>query len=112
MATCPFCGARFTDGPGGINPFTPPAVNVPDPGMARPQAPAFNDGVYMPPSTNKSNDSSRSFMTVKVILITLGALLLLGIGMAAVIITLVKQQNAQKRRRRRSRRRYRDDDDY
>jgi hypothetical protein len=45
-----------------------------------------------------------------IVVIALGVLLLLGIGMAAVIFTIIKQQGATKRRRPRSRRRL--DDDY
>lgn len=123
LNSCPQCGARFIDGPGGfapIAPVTPPAppVGMPGPGMAGPAmpigpgaAPAFDGGVYVAPSKPAASDSSNSFTTAKILLITFGALVLLGIGLAAVIVTLMKQQQTQKRRRRRSRRRYLDDDD-
>jgi hypothetical protein len=85
----------------------PPPGAIPPPNMIRP--PDIDRGVYVPvaPADNKS--SSRG-TTLKVIGITMGILLLLGIVIAVVAVAIIKQQPAR-RPRSRSRRRYDDDDD-
>ena len=70
--------------------------------------PVGNEGVYVPPNQSRSSGSSRS-VTLKVIGITMGVLLLLAIGIAAVVMAILKQQPVKKPRSRRSRPRYDDD---
>jgi hypothetical protein len=79
------------------------------PGNPNPHA--GDGGVYVPPSQSESSVPVRT-TTLKIVGITMGVLLLLGIAISAVVIAVLKQQPVKKRRRR-SRPRYEvvDDDD-
>jgi hypothetical protein len=80
--------------------------------MHDPFAPGMGEGVYVPPSQQSGSSAPSRRGTLKVIGITMGVLLFLGIGIAAVVMVILKQQPAKKSRpRRRSRPRYDDDDD-
>lgn len=123
-AYCPHCRITNTipqPGAGGAIvpgiPGGPPAGGPliatpagPDP-VAGPPGPAFEGGVHVPPVQSSPPSSTSPTLTRgMIVVIALGVLLLLGIGMAAVIFTIINQQNVAKRRRPRSRRRL--DDDY
>jgi hypothetical protein len=94
----------------------PPAFNAgpapPPPLVNGPMAQSPAGGVYVPPS---SSDSSGPRMSrgpaLRAIGITLGVLLLLGVGIGGVVMAVVKTQPEKPRRRPRRRRRYDDDDD-
>ena len=82
MAYCPGCRANnIIPGTGGA-------------GVAAP-------GSSPPPSADSSGLSPSRHRVVWVILVTLGVLVLLGVGIGAIIVTLVKSQPERPRRRRR-----------
>ncbi|HKB03636.1 MAG TPA: hypothetical protein VKD90_15540 [Gemmataceae bacterium] len=69
-------------------------------------------GVYAgPPADPAAERSSRTGRAITAIAVTMGVLLLIGIGIAATVVILSKRQPARPSRAR-SRRRYDDDDDY
>lgn len=115
---CPRCGAilngsQIVNGPGAGGMVPPPTprvgpANVGPPPMAA-NGPVFNGGVNVASSESEDSATERKLNMARIIVITLGALVLLGIGLTAVIVTLVKQQHRP--RRRRPRRRYLDEDD-
>jgi hypothetical protein len=88
-------------GLGAVNALIPPAMN-------NAQPPAFEGGVYVPPSRSSSTNSRAS--TARILLIVMGILVLLGIGMAGVVVAILKTQKPARRPAHRSRRRF--DDDY
>jgi hypothetical protein len=78
-------------------------------GIDNPEESELDGRAPAPPAQPASSGSARK-TTLRVIGITMGVLLLLAIGIAAVVMVILKQQPAAKPRRRRSR--YDDDDDY
>src|SRR5262245_46358066 len=123
MPTCPGCGARFSGNnfdpggprlpggrPGG---FQPPATPAPDEfgGPGEPPRMNFDGGVYVPPADSQvDKNTSRMGRSVTIIAITMGILLVIGVGIAAVVIVLSSKKPARRPSRSRVRRRY--DDDY
>jgi hypothetical protein len=121
---CPGCGARLegseiVDGPrppgiaGPGMPIMPPGSGPPafgNPGFGVPAPPAFDNGIYVPPANPTPAESNRGNM-IRVVAITIGILLFLLIGIAAIVFVVLKQQPV-KRSRPRRRPRYDEDEDY